>query len=643
MTLFSLAKKNIKMNTKHYLLYFYPMVFSIVIYFTFVSLQYNNQIIQSATALGKVQPAFMAASVLLLLFSTIFIWYSNHFFIKKRKKEVALYSLFGMRKKQIARLLFYENLIMGLVALGIGISIGALLSKLFSMLLIKLMGFSLIANLALSSEAVIQTLAVFIAIIGVTSFYNYRMIYRYTLLDLLKADKHGEKQLKVSKVATLGSLVAFGIGYYILLQPSHSDIYKEYGFSAVLFSLLMIVIGSFLFIRSAFTSLLERMVKAKRVYFKGTNLISVSHLRFRMKGNILILFTIALLSTVTLFALGAIFSLHHNLTTIASANNPLSLMYTSQNNEKDVQVAKLIKESGEHQIVFSDRVEYLQVEGDLSETGRWPDRFPVILLSNKEYQRLAEKMGNYHNEDIGKDKAIVFNDGNINQNTDPYTGKTITIMEHEKLTVQTYEKKLVLNQSYYVFPVVINDTKYQELKEHAVVKEMQIYKLKNEKSLEKLIKEIQEVVLKDVKVDDDDDSIMFSSFVLEFQKGVQTYGLLIFIGSFLGIVFLLATGSMLHYKQLTEATADQGRYHILKKIGMSRKQIQVTIAKQLLPVFFLPLVIAIPNSSFLITALARFSQMNMLLPFLSTIAIYVAIYLVYYLITLRKYNTIVNN
>ncbi|MGP7816502.1 ABC transporter permease [Niallia sp. 01092] len=641
MTLFRIAKKNMKRNTKHYLLYFYPMVFSIVIYFTFVSLQYNNQIIQSATALGKVQPAFMAASVLLMLFSAIFIWYSNHFFTRKRKKELALYSLFGMRKKQVARLLFYENLIIGFVSLGVGIAIGVLLSKLFAMLLIKLMGFSIIANFEISSEAVIQTLIVFIAIIGVASFYNYRMIYRNTLLNLLKADKQGGKQLKVSKAAALGSLLALGMGYYILLQPDNSGIFKEYGFSAVLFSLLMILIGTFLFMHSVFTLLLERMVKVKGVYFKGTNLISVSHLRFRMKGNMFILSIIALLSTVTLFALGAIFSFHHNLTTVAADNYPLSLMYTSQNNEKDAHVAKLIKESGEHQIVFSDRVEYLQVEGDLSATGRGSDLFPVILLSEKEYQRLAEKMGNKDHESIGRDKALVFNDGNINQNKDLYTGKTITIMEHNKLTIQKYEKKLVLNQSYYAFPIVINDTMYQQLKEHAVVKEMQIYKLKNEKSMEKLINEIQDVVLKDVEFDDQ--SVIFSSFFLEYQKGVQTYGLLIFIGAFLGIVFLMATGSMLHYKQLTEATVDQGRYHVLRKVGMSRKQIQVTIAKQLLPIFLLPLVIAIPNSSFLITALARFSHMNMLQPFLSTIVIYMATYLVYYLITLRKYNTIVNN
>jgi putative ABC transport system permease protein len=641
MTLFKLAKKNIKMNTKNYLLYLYPMVFSIVIYFTFVSLQYNEQIVQSATALGKVQPAFMAASVLLLIFSAVFLWYSNHFFTRKRKKEVALYALFGMKKKQIAKLLFFENLLIGFVALGIGIGIGALLSKLFAMLLIKLMGFSFIANFDISSKAVIQTFVVFVAIIGVTAINNYRMIYRFTLMELLKADKQGDRQQKGSKIAALLSLLLLGTGYYVLLQPSTSGIYKEFGFPALLFALFLILLGTFLFMHSVFVTLLERIAKIRGIYFKGTNLMSVSHLRFRMKGNVLILSVIALLSTLTLFALGTIFGLHRNITTLSAEQNPLSIMYTVQHNEKDAQVEKLIKESGQHPIIFSDKMEYLQLEGDLSKTGRWPDQFPVMLISEKEYQRLAVKIGVKPAAKIGRDQALVFNDGNLNQNKDPYTGKTIPLSDQSKLTIEKYDKKYLLNQTYYAFPMVINDLKYEQIKDHAEVKELQLYKLKNEKSMGKLVKEIKEGILKDALYTDD--SFQFSSSYEQYQKGVQTYGLLIFIGAFLGIVFLLATGSMLYYKQLTEATADQGRYQVLKKIGMNRKQMLKTIAKQLLPVFLLPLVIAIPNSSMILIALARFAHINMLLPFIYTIAIYMAIYLIFYLLTLRKYHAIVNN
>ncbi|MEH7386126.1 ABC transporter permease [Bacillus sp. JJ1521] len=639
MTLFSLAKTNIKKNTRSYLLYFYPMVFSMMIYFIFVSLQYNNQIVHSATALGKVQPAFMAASVLLLIFSAIFIWYSNHFFTRKRKKEVALYSLFGMRKKQIAKLLFYENLIMGFVALGAAIGIGILLSKLFAMLLVKLMGFSFIAHFDISNKAIIQSLIVFISIIAVTSFRNYRMIYRYTLMELLKADNQGDKQQKGSRIAAVLSIVMIGIGCYGMLLPSDSGIYREYGFTAFLFSLLFVLVGTFLFMHSVLVALLDWIARMKGIYFKGTNLISVSHLRFRIKGNVLILSVIALLSTITLFVLGTIFSLHQNLNAGANENNPLSIMYTSRNNETDTQIGKLINESQEHKVVFSDTMEYLQVEGDLSPTERWPDQFPVILIMESEYKRLAEKIGLDSMKDIEDGKALVFNDGNLNQATDPYTGKTIILADQVKVTIDKYEKRHLLNQNYSAFPMVINDQMYQELREQGNVEKMQIYKLVNDKSMEKLINEIEEMVRKDVRMEDD--SFIFTSFYHEYQKGVQTYGLLIFIGAFLGIVFLLATGSMLYYKQLTEATADQGRYQVLRKIGMSHKQISNAIAKQLLPVFMLPLVIAIPSSTVIIVALARFAHIQVLLPFSATIAIYLAIYSVYYLVTWRKYYLLV--
>ncbi|MBS4175256.1 ABC transporter permease [Bacillus sp. FJAT-49736] len=639
MTLFSLARRNLKTNTKQYLLYFYPMVLSIVIYFTFVSLQYNNQIIQTATALGKVQPAFMASSVLLFLFSATFIWYSNSFFTRKRKKEIALYSLFGICKKQIARLLFYENLITGFIALGVGIAIGAILSKLFAMLLIKLMGFSFIATFYISSKAIIQTLVVFTGIIGVTAIHNYRIIYRYTLIELLKADKQGPVEKKASKITALLSLLILGVGYYILLLPGDSAFYKRYGFTAVMFSLLFMLIGTFLFNRSVFHVFLEKLETVRGIYFKGTNLISVSHLRFRMKGNVVILSMIASLTTITLFTLGAIFGFHHNLLSETSKNYPLSIMYTSQSKEIDYQVERLIKEDRKHSIVFSKKLEYLQLEGDLSSTGRWSNQQPILLISETEYQKLATKMGLKYVKNIGKDRAVVFHDGNLNQNKDPYTGKTVQLSDQSKLTIQKYEKGHLLNQSYYSFPMVINNSQYQQLKKHNDIRYMQIYKLENEKSMGELSKEIEDKVYKTSSFDE---ALQYSSFHQEYERGVQTYGLLIFIGAFLGIVFLLATGSMLYYKQLTEATADKERYKILRKIGMNRKQMKGTIAKQILPVFVLPLVMAIPNSSVILSTLARFANINMLQPYLITIAIYIGIYFGYYLLTVRKYTSIIN-
>src|SRR5699024_4350059 len=145
MTLFRIARKNIRNNLNNYFLYFSSMIFSIVIYFTFISLKYDETIAVASESSMKISSVFNAASVILIIFVAIFIWYSNSFFTRKRKKEVGLYSLLGVRKKQIGRMLFYENFIMGIIALFIGILLGSILSKFFVSILLKVMGYDAIA------------------------------------------------------------------------------------------------------------------------------------------------------------------------------------------------------------------------------------------------------------------------------------------------------------------------------------------------------------------------------------------------------------------------------------------------------------------------------------------------------------------
>ena len=157
MGLFDIAIKNIKRNFYNYFLYFVSMIFSIMIYFTFTSIQYNTQVQKIVGASIHFSIVFKAAAIVIAIFVTIFIWYSNSFFIKKRKKEVALYSLLGIRKKQIGKMLFYENIVMGIAALVAGILMGSLLSKVFIMLLVRLMGFSANIMFMIPLKAVINT------------------------------------------------------------------------------------------------------------------------------------------------------------------------------------------------------------------------------------------------------------------------------------------------------------------------------------------------------------------------------------------------------------------------------------------------------------------------------------------------------
>ncbi|WP_327204814.1 ABC transporter permease [Paenibacillus sp. DMB20] len=271
MTLFNIASKNIRKNFTNYFLYFASMIFSIVIYFTFVSLKYDNTMQSASESSSKISSAFSGASVVLIIFVAIFIWYSNSFFTRKRKKEVGLYSLLGVRKKQIGRMLFYENFLMGVLALIVGIALGSVLSRFFVAILMKMMGYDVIAGFSISLAAVINTFVVFMIITLITSFQGYRLIYRFKLIELFHADQQHEKEPKSSLPIAALSLILVGFGYWLALQnPVNSKVWAALGFMMTPLVILgTVIFGTYLLFNTLTVTMLKLSRKNKKKLLEG--------------------------------------------------------------------------------------------------------------------------------------------------------------------------------------------------------------------------------------------------------------------------------------------------------------------------------------------------------------------------------------
>ncbi|WP_318240999.1 ABC transporter permease [Ureibacillus galli] len=306
MTLFSIARKNIRKNFTNYFLYIGSMIFSIIIYFTFVSLKYDEAILETTESSTKISSVFNGASIVLIIFVAVFIWYSNSFFIKKRKKEVGLYSLLGVRKKQIGRMLFYENFFMGVIALLIGIILGSILSKFFVIILMKIMGYDAIGNIAISPQAIVNTIIVFTVLTAITSIHGYRLIYRFKLIELFKAEQEGEKEPKTSIITAFISVLLIGIGYWLALQNLFvSEVWRKLGFLITpLVILVTVILGTYLLFSTFTVYLFKLLRKNKHHFWNGINIISTSQLLYRLKGNARTLTIIAVLSATTLTAVG---------------------------------------------------------------------------------------------------------------------------------------------------------------------------------------------------------------------------------------------------------------------------------------------------------------------------------------------------
>lgn len=637
MTLFSIARKNMKNNFNNYFLYFASMIFSIVIYFTFVSLKYDKTILATSDGSPKISAAFSAASVVLMIFVAIFIWYSNSFFTRKRKKEVALYSLLGVRKKQIGKMLFYENFILGVIALTIGIALGSILSKYFVLLLMRVMGHESLTNFSISFAAIVNTIIVFMIITLLTSFQGYRVIYRFKLIDLFQAEKQGESEPKASFFLALLSIVLIGIGYWIALQNLvTSNIWKTLGMAITpLIILATVILGTYLLFSSVTVYMLKLAKKNKKSYWNGINIIGISQLLYRIKGNARTLTIIAILSATTLSAVGTSYSSYYNNRHNVETANPNSFMFTVTDNNVSKEVQDTISKDKNHQILYHETIPTIEVDVDTKNLYDY-GYMPYTLISVSDFNKLAKEQHRKDSLSLKGNQAAVLDAMYMEGYSPKYIGTEVSfnLKDHEqKISFIDLKKYSVLNAKTVFNTIVVSDELFTELVEVTTPLDMEVYKINNEDDAEKLTEKLTSII---------PDQAKFSNFYTDYSSGLETTGLLIFMSGFLGLVFLAATGSIIYFKQLTEATSDKGRYEILLKIGVKKKEIYKSIAKQILFIFAIPLLAGIAHSAIALTALSNLLQTNLVVPVVICISVYTAIYIIYYFLTVNTYYKIVS-
>lgn len=348
MMLFSLAKKNIRGNINNYLLYFFSMVVCIVIFYTFNSLLYIPEIQNSVQHLDE---TMSQTNLILIGFTAVFIGYSNAFFTKKRKKEVGLYSLLGVRKKTIASMLFIENIIIGSMTLITGLIIGIFLSKLSIMLLLKLLGAPIEVTFSIPMEAILTTTLVFTVLTLFTSVQSYLLIYRFKLIDLFQAEKKGEKVPNTTFFSAGLSIVLLASSYWLMFK------------GMAMLTIPLIIIGSYLLFRSLTVYLLKRAQNNKAKYYHGINIIGTSHLMYRVKGNALMLTIIALLITLAIPYIQAGFSEYAATEKDANYSAPFSYLYLSKDEASDIQINRIITKDKNHPITKQLNIPIISVKG----------------------------------------------------------------------------------------------------------------------------------------------------------------------------------------------------------------------------------------------------------------------------------------
>ncbi|MBP1997059.1 bacitracin transport system permease protein [Paenibacillus eucommiae] len=633
MTLFELVIRSMRKNIKHYYLYFFALIFSTSLYFVFATLQNDSSVL--AATFGDIQFAslFRVAGILLLSIVVVFMIYANSIFLKRRSREIGLYQLVGLTRRKVGLLLITENVLLGVGALLIGIGGGALVSRLFLLILMKLIGIESVITLSFPSAAALQTAIVFAVLIGLTLVQMLFKVYRTTLLELFQADRQGEhpKQPRALLSAMMGMLgiVLIAMGYLLSSKTPGQDMFLQ-----MLVILASTILGTYLLFRVTIGWLFYRIRRSKDGQLGLKNSLSLAPIMHRMKANANSLTLITILSAMTLTMVAISYSLYYSAESESRAMLPYDFIF--ENKEQDAKSFRAeLEKSG---FTFAHQsVEAVRLAGKIGKEQK--DGSSLLLLAAEQLQTSgADIMMPGQGEAVGYNGQRKTSSEELNTVAFPQTVDFSASGVHVKIQLTRDIDRYAMNYSMPGRQLVVPEAMVREIREQMPASPkheaifIDTYQImdKNERAA------ASGFYAKYVKDDE-----FRPDFYAYYKESLQKFGLIIFVAGFLGLIFLISTGSILYFKQMTEAEQERKSYTILRQLGFAEREIMGGIIRKQLFVFAIPLAIGLLHSIFAVKAASALTLSDISIPVAIAMAVYTLIYFVFALLTVGYYRRIV--
>lgn len=643
-----LALTNIKNNRRTYVPYLLTCIVTVMMFYIIYALTLNQGL---KGVPGEVTFRMMLdiGISIVAIFSVIFLFYTNSFLIKQRKKEIGIYNVLGLGKRHIAKMLGFEMLITVAVSFAGGLIGGILFGKLVFLILLRILHFDVGMKFAIEPDALIGTMLLFGCIFGACLLYNLFQIRLSNPIELLHGGNVGEREPKTKVLLTIIGVLTLGGGYYIALSAEKPMEVIGLFFIAV----VLVIIGTYALFTAGSIAVLKLMRKNKKYYYQAKHFTSVSGMMYRMKQNAAGLANICILSTMVLVMISSTVAMYMGMEDILDTRFPRECIVeayepTTENIEFVNQ--KLDEIFQKHHVTTKNEVKYSytgtpvvrngnELTYDQTKINAHSDYGTVYLITEEEYNQLEGKhvtlknnqVLTYGTKDQFEDKNILLN-GKTYENTKVFmrtvdqdtqsimSGYYIVMADQNEIDAFVGENKEYVTTAYY-HAVDLQGKKADKLK---ALQEVQDQVKSNEKSIQTEIRELSK---------DDFYSL---------------YGAFFFLGIFFGILFLMATVLIIYYKQISEGYSDRERFEIMRKVGMSQREVKQSIRSQVLSVFFLPLIVAVIHIAVafkvITKLLAALNLTNVPLIFGSTavtVVVFAVFYGIVYGITTKEYYRIV--
>ncbi|MEH7385832.1 ABC transporter permease [Bacillus sp. JJ1521] len=637
----SLIFRNLLKNIKNYYLYVFALIFSVSLYFAFVTLQYDSAMDATEGSI-KGAAAMKAASVMLIAIVTVFLVYANTLFIKRRGKEIGLFQLVGISKRKTFWILSVENMILYFSSMIIGIFLGFVSSKLVMMILLKIIGIDEVAALRFSTEALVQTVIVFAAIYVVIMAMNALFIKRQQILSLFHSTSTSEeRKRKVSALEVIMGILGLALvifGYYLSTElfSGHFKMMDQM-FLVMLVILASVIIGTYFFYKGSIRLIFNLIRKKDNGYLSVNKVLSLSSIMFRMRSNSILL---TVITTVSALALGLL-----SLTYISyysaekAAGETVVNDFSIPNEERAKQFTDLL--DNDHISYTKTEIDLMSVKTDLTnvldmeQTEMLDLTAPMTVVSDRFVLDIdvAENESVFVNSNSAMQAFMTFKTGPISM-----SGKTKTF----ELNFSKYEDKriLPLRLTGGGFPVaIVDDAVYQQLAadiDPEVVTEFPIYVgIDIDKRSE--LKEANQIF---------NDSEIGQWAGHESQLDIFTMqksnmGFIMFIVGFLGLTFLITSGCILYFKQMDEGEDEKGNYTILRKLGFTRSDLLNGIKAKQLFNFGIPLIVGLCHSYFAVKSGWFFFGTELWTPMIIVMVFYTLLYSVFGILSVMYYKKLI--
>ncbi len=658
-----LAVSNIKRNKGTYIPYMITCICCIAMtYMMFFVTQSKDLSVQVPDSAMVTSIMFLGIAVI-YIFSFIFLLYSNSFVMKRRQKEIGLYNILGLEKGHIMKMMAVETLLTSVISIIGGIAAGILGSKLALLLLLKILHVPAQLGFYVCVPGIIVCAVMFLPVVIVTLFRNVHRVRLSQPIELLRGGNTGEREPKAKWLMALLGFLCLGIGYYIAVTTKSPVTALGLFFAAV----LLVMAGTYLLFTAGSIAVLKVMRWKKSFYYKTKNFTSISGMIYRMKQNAMGLASICILSTGVLLMLSTTVSLNMGIEDSLSDMFPYDAGFTFNNVtfEEVPRLRNAFDEAVEKEKVpYEEKVTQVILDISIARNGNNMEILTrdtaasanveyLTVVPEEEYEKISGKT-----VELKPGEILAFQEnggkGDIALNGVDY--KVKEWLEEKP----TYDRG---NNIFYKTTIVVTKEDLQKmdaLQKELVGKDRGYLKLEFGLYIEggkeadikygNLLQEDLAPLAETLQAEDGDMTPWFRYNIREehYSSFYTLNGGLLFLGIFLGFIFLVGAGMIIYYKQMSEGYEDKDRFEIMQKVGMSRKEVKSAIRRQILMVFFLPLLMAVlhiimafPMISRLLGLLGMMNTELYILCTAGTIVVFAVIYAVIYMCTAKSYYKIV--